>query len=194
MRNVGAVGTSARLHGQRAHVPIPGIVTVRMPQADENSQVATMILRVVPARIDNLVGIRRGQDLTVADSVINPIMTVIERIRAQLVTPIAAITVIAQPIRRLYAARRGAGTGFVQRLALVGDNLVIGHAVGGITVVENRLFGGTPVERRVQERCNQFCRARGNTAREMDASKHDCPGQGNHQQGKFGKQAQAWVH
>ena len=194
VRNVGAVGKCAGLHGNGAKMPIPGVVAVRVPQADVYSQVAAVVLRVIPARINNLIGICSGQNRSIAYSVINPIMAVIECIRSQFITPVTTITVIAQPIGRLCATWRRVWTGFIQRFALISNNFIVRSAVSGIAVIENRLFGGTSIEGRVEERRDQFRRARGNTAREMNASKQGRPGQGNHQQDKFGKQAQARVH
>jgi len=194
MREIGAADRPAGLHSQRAHVPIPGVISIRVPQADVNPQVAAVVLRVVPARIDNLVGIRGGQEWAVADPVIDPIVTVIEGICAQPVAPVPAIAVITQPVGRRGTGWRRVWTGLVQRLAQVSDNLVVGHVVVGAAMVENRFFGGAPVIRRVQERRHQLCRARRNAARETSARKQSRPSQGNHQHGKFRKQAQARVH
>lgn len=60
VRNIGASSKTARLHGRGAKVPVPGIVTVWVPQADINPQIAAVVLRVIPARVNNSVGIGSG--------------------------------------------------------------------------------------------------------------------------------------
>ena len=95
VRNIGAIGKSAGLNSNSAKVSVPRIVTIRMPQTDVNSQVTAVILRVVPTRINDLVGVCRSQNGTITYPVINPIMPIIKNISAQLVTPVAAKTIIA---------------------------------------------------------------------------------------------------
>ncbi len=138
MRNIDATGAGARLHSHRAHVSVGGVIAVGMMQFDVDAEVGFVILRVVPAGIDHLVGVRGGVDGTVTDAVVYAVVAVVGNPVAEAVTPVNSVARVAHAgLRGRRAGRRRVGTGLVGGVSVEGDDAPIGVGVVGGGVVED---------------------------------------------------------
>ncbi len=90
MRHEDAARRRTSLHRNGAHVSIKSIVAIGMMQADIYAQVDLMVLRIPPACIDDLIGIRRSIDGAITDAIIEAIVTVIPHPIAEAVRPVSA--------------------------------------------------------------------------------------------------------
>ena len=77
MRDKCAADYGAGLHRDRTHVPVIGIVAVRVMQADVDAKVDLVILRVPPTGVNDLICIRRGVDRSIGDPIIDSVMTIV---------------------------------------------------------------------------------------------------------------------
>jgi hypothetical protein len=55
MREESTPGRGTRLYRDRTHVPVIGIVSIRMMQADIDAEINLVVLRVPPTGVDDLV-------------------------------------------------------------------------------------------------------------------------------------------
>ena len=118
-------------------MPVIGIVSIGVAQADINPEIDLVVLRVPPTGIDDLVRIRRGVDGTIRDAVIHAIVTVVVDPIAEAVRPVSALPCIADASLRWRRARRpGGGTIFARLIPGVGkDNVIVG--VVGCGMIED---------------------------------------------------------
>jgi hypothetical protein len=65
MREESTPGRGTRLYRDRTHVPVIGIVSIRMMQADIDAEINLVVLRVPPTGVDDLVSVRGGKDGTI---------------------------------------------------------------------------------------------------------------------------------
>ena len=73
------------------------VVSIGMMQADINAEIDLVILRVPPARIDDLVCICRGINGTIGDAIIHAIVTIIIDPIAQAIRPVSALPALQTP-------------------------------------------------------------------------------------------------
>lgn len=79
-----------------------GVVTVRVTQTDIDAQVDLVVLRIPPARVDDLICVRRGIYWTVRNAIIHAIMTIVIDPVPQAVGPVPTLARVADsgPWRR----------------------------------------------------------------------------------------------
>src|SRR5215211_581930 len=116
------------LQRNRAHVPVIGAVSIGVMQTDINAEVDFVVLRVPPARIDDLVCIGRSVDRAVRDTVVHAIVTIIIDPIAEAVGPVSARAGITYASLRWRCAwRRRRWTILARLIAGVRkNNIVIG--------------------------------------------------------------------
>src|SRR6266498_311521 len=151
MRNGRASNSTTGLHGDGAHVSVVGVVSIRMMQTNINAEIDLMILRIPPAGIDDLIGICRGVNRAIGNSVINTIVTVVPNPIAETVGPIAtAARVTNSSLRRWRSWRRGRWTVLVRHIAFIHDDLIV-ECIVGRRVIENRFDRCGTRKRRIQK-------------------------------------------
>jgi hypothetical protein len=126
-----------------------GIIPVRVVQADIDAQVDLVILRVPPACVDDLVGVRCGVDGTVRNAVIHAIVTVIIDPVSQAIGPVPAFARVAYPCpRRRRSGWRRRRTVLAGHITGESHDAVI-EGVVGCGMIEDRFLGGGTRVRRV---------------------------------------------
>ena len=134
----------AAVHRDRAHVPVIGVVPVRMMQADVDAKVDLVVLRIPPACINDLVGVGCRIHGTIGDAEIDAVMSIVIHPIAEAVGPVAAgagVTYTLLGRRRSGRCRRRAI--FVGHDTGVNDDAIIKCVVGGGMIEDRFLRGGT---------------------------------------------------
>jgi hypothetical protein len=112
MRHKGAARGKAGLYRDRTHVPVVSVVAIGMMQADIDTKVDLVILRIPPTCINDLVRICRGIHGPVRNAIVNAIMTIVIHPGTQAIRPIRPGARIANTgLWRRYPWRRGRRTG-----------------------------------------------------------------------------------
>lgn len=146
------------LHCDGAHVSIISVVTVWVMQADIDAEIDLVILRVPPAGVDDLVGIRCSVHGAIRDAVVHAIMTVVVDPIAEAVRPISALPCVANPrLRWRDTGRRGDRTILAGLIA--GErkhDVVVGIVWCGM--IEDGFLGSSARIGRVKKRCDRLLR------------------------------------
>ena len=107
MRDKSAAGRRTCLHSHGTHVTIVCVVAIGVMQAHINAEIDLVILRIPPARVDDLVCICRRINRTIRNAIIHAIMTIIKHPIADAVRPISAAPYITNSgLWRRRAGRR----------------------------------------------------------------------------------------
>ena len=131
MRHKSATGRRTCLHSDRTHVTIVCVVAVGMMQADINAKIDLVILRIPPARVDDLISIRRGVNRTIRDAIVHAIMTIIKHPITEAVRPVSSTSYITNSsLWRRRAGRRGRRTVLIRNVASERQHAIIKCVVG----------------------------------------------------------------
>jgi hypothetical protein len=142
-------------------MPIVRVVTVRMMQADIDTQVDLMVLRIPPTSINNLVSIRRGVHRAIGDAIVHAVVTIVVHPITEAVRPISALPGIAYAGLWRRDPRRRRDRAIFSGL-IAGEckhNVVIG--VVGRGMIEDGFLGGRAWVGRVKERRDRLLRREG---------------------------------
>ncbi len=132
------------------------VKAIRMVQADVNSQIYAVILRVPPACINNLIGICRPINGAIGNSIIHAIVTIIKYKGAQAVRPVPSTASITNSsLWRRRTGRRGRGANLICNIARESKHAVIECIVGG-GMIEDGLFRSRAGIWRIQEGCDRL--------------------------------------
>ena len=77
MRHGGASDGGTLLYSNGTHVSVICVVAVGMMQADIDTEIDPVILRVPPASIDDLICVGGGVDGAIRDAIIDAIVTIV---------------------------------------------------------------------------------------------------------------------
>ncbi len=135
---------------------IIGAVSIGMVQADVNTKIDSVVLRVPPTGVDDLVRIGCGVHRTIGDTVVHAVVTIVIDPVAETVGPVSARACVADSgLWRWRAGRWGRWAILARSIAGIGkDDIVVGVVGGGM--VENRFLRGGAGIGRIQERRDRF--------------------------------------
>jgi hypothetical protein len=132
-------------------VPVIGIVTIGMMQADINAEVDPVILRVPPTGIDDLVCVRRGVHGTIRNAIVYAVVTIVIDPIAEAVRPVSARAGVANAcLWRRRTRRRRRRTVLAGGISGVSENdIVVGIVRRGM--IEDGFLRGAPRIRRIEK-------------------------------------------
>lgn len=140
MRHESTTRRRTGLHGNRAHMTIISIVTIRMMQTNVDAEVDLVILWIPPTRVDDLVRIRRGVNGTIRNAIIHTIVTIVVNPIAETVRPITSRSRVANAgLRWRGTGGRGGWTSLARLITRVGKNDIVVGVIGR-GVIEDRLL------------------------------------------------------
>ena len=126
---------------------VKSLVAVGVMQAHVDPQIGFVILRIHPARIQHLIGIRRGVNGTIAELIINAIVTVVPDPIAERIGPISTTSITYSSLRRRCACRRRRWAIFISFHAIESHNAIIKCIVWGGVVEDRALPRGARIRR-----------------------------------------------
>ena len=133
-----------------------GVVSIGVMKANVDTKIDAVILRVPPARVHNLICIRRGIDGTIRDAIVHAIMAIIKYERTQSVRPVSSTASITNAsLRRRRSRWCGRRTVLVCNITRERDHAIIEGIVWG-GMIEDGLFGGRARIGRIKKRCNSL--------------------------------------
>lgn len=119
-----------------------------MMQTDIDAEVDLVILRVPPARVDDLVCICRRINRPIRDAIVDAVMTIVVDPIAKTVRPVASGTCVADPsLRWRRAGRRRRGANLARLIACKSRDDVVVRVVGSGMVEDGFLRSRSGVGR-----------------------------------------------
>ena len=145
-------------------MPVIGIVSIGVVQADVDAEVNLVVLRVPPTGINNLVCICRSIDGAIRNAVIHAVMTIVIDPVTKAVRPVSARARVADAsLGRRRSGRRRRRTILARSIpGVCKDNVILG--VVGSGMVEDGFLRGAAGIRRIEER-RDWCLQRERTFR-----------------------------
>jgi hypothetical protein len=119
---------------------IISVVSVRVMQADIDTKIDLVVLRIPPAGVNDLIGICRGVDGPVGNAIVNAIVTIVIHPGAQAIRPIRPCPGIANAWLRRRCTWRCRGRTILARFVAAERNDTVIERVVGTRMIEDRFL------------------------------------------------------
>ncbi len=135
-----------------------GVVAVRVMQADIDTKIDLVVLRIPPTGVNDLIGVCRGIDRPVRNALVDAIVTIVIHPGTQAIRPIRPGPGIADSRLWRWRARRGWGRAILARFIASEPNDPVIEGVVGTRMIEDRFLRSTARIGRIKKWCNRLKR------------------------------------